>query len=170
MRMTEKMAEAVANQVTLELSASLVYLQLAIALEDQDLVGMSSWMRAQSEEEQEHAAKFIEHSLDRGAAPQIGTIESPALEAKTPVELFEAALAHEQKVSEAIRDLYRTAQTEGDIDIIPLLNWFVDEQLEEESTVSEIIGRLRLAGDDGSGVLRIDSELGSRTPAIDPAD
>ena len=170
MRLSDTMSTAISDQVTLELTASMVYLQLAIELENQDLTGMSSWMRAQAEEEQVHAAKFISHALDRGAAPQIGTIETPSFAGKSPVELFEAALAHEEKVSEAIRELYRTAQSEGDLDIVPLLNWFVDEQLEEEATVGEIVGRLTIVGDDGSGLLRMDSQLGSRTPDIDSGE
>lgn len=170
MRLSDTMARALSDQVTLELTASIVYLQLAIELDNQDLTGMSSWMRAQAEEEQVHAAKFISHSLDRGSAPQIGTIEAPSFSGRTPVQLFEAALAHEEKVSEAIRELYRTAQAQGDIDILPLLNWFVDEQLEEEASVGEIVGRLTIVGDDGSGLLRMDSQLGSRTPDIDSGE
>jgi ferritin len=166
MRLSPTMAEAVSKQVTLELTASIVYLQLAIELENQDLTGMGAWMRAQAEEEQVHAAKFIAHAIDRGVAPQIGSIEAPRFTGRTSVELFEAALAHEEKVSEAIRQLYRTAQDESDIDIYPLLNWFVDEQVEEEATVGEIVGRLKLIGDDGAGLLRMDSQLGSRTPGI----
>ena len=93
MRLSDTMARALSDQVTLELTASIVYLQLAIELDNQDLTGMSSWMRAQAEEEQVHAAKFISHSLDRGSAPQIGTIEAPSFSGRTPVQLFEAALA-----------------------------------------------------------------------------
>lgn len=166
MRLSDTMAKALSDQVTLELTASMVYLQLAIELEDQDLNGMGAWMRAQSEEELVHAHKFIAHCIDRDSAPQIGTISVSDLSGKKPIDLFRAALAHEQKVSESIRELYRLAQAETDLDVIPLLNWFVDEQVEEESTVDEIISHLALVGEDGSGILRIDSELGSRTPEI----
>ncbi|MFB9775165.1 ferritin [Brevibacterium otitidis] len=166
MELTKNMAAAVSDQVTMELEASIVYLQLAIELEDQDLTGMSSWMRAQAEEEQVHAAKFMQHSLDRGTAPQIGTISAPSFSGKSPAELFQAALDHERKVSESIRNLYRTAQKEDDIDIIPLLNWFIEEQVEEEASVGEIVGQLEGIGDDFSGLLRIDAKLGARTPAV----
>lgn len=166
MKLSETMAKAVAEQITLELEASVVYLQLAIQLDGLDLTGMGSWMRSQAEEEQVHAAKFIEHSVDRDAPPQIGTINAPNVKATTALGLFEAALAHEQKVSEAIRSLYRAAQNEGDLDIVPLLNWFIDEQVEEEASVGEIVGQLKLIGEDGSGLLRMDSQLGSRIPEI----
>ena len=78
------------------------------------------------------------------------------------LEIFEAALAHEEKVSQSIRDLYREAEAEGDFDSRPLLNWFVDEQIEEEATASEIIGRVKLIDGEGSGILRLDAELGQR--------
>ena len=166
MHLSPAMQKVLGEQVTLELEASMVYLQLSIQLDDLDLSGMTRWMRAQSEEEQVHAAKFIQHCLDRGFAPQIGDIAAPKVSGSSPVDFFKAALAHEEKVSESIRNLYRTAQTEGDLDVLPLLHWFIDEQVEEESTISEIIGRLELVPDNGSGLLRIDSELGSRHPDI----
>ena len=78
------------------------------------------------------------------------------------LDTFKTALAHEQKVSESIRNLYRAAESEGDLDSRPLLNWFLEEQIEEEATVSEIIGRLVMIDDDGPGLLRLDEELGLR--------
>lgn len=155
-------------QITLELSAFATYRQLAIEADEQDLPGIASWLQAQAEEELVHANKFIQHVSDRDNHAAIGTIEAPEVKKGLSVlEIFKAALAHEQKVSESIRDLYRAADAEGDLDSRPLLNWFIDEQIEEEATVSEIIGRLERVGDDGSGVLRLDSQLGARTPAVD---
>ena len=167
MKLSDSLLTAFSDQITLELQSSIVYLQLALALEDQDLPGMASWMRVQSDEERAHALKFMAHVTDRGGRPLIGAMEAPGDVGTSVVGAFEASLAHEEKVSESIRDLYRQVQAEGDIDAIPLLNWFVEEQLEEEATVSEILGRLQLIGDDGSGLLRLDAELGSRGP--DPA-
>ena len=166
MHLSPAMQKVLNEQVTLELEASLVYLQLSIQLDDLDLPGMTRWMRAQSEEGQVHAAKFTQHCLDRDFAPQIGDIAAPKVSGSQPIDFFKAALAHEEKVSESIRNLYRTAQSEADLDVLPLLHWFIDEQVEEESSISEIIGRLERVGTDGAGVLRIDSELGSRHPDI----
>ena len=78
--------------------------------------------------------------------------------------MFAAALAHEEKVSEAIRALYRLADSEGDLDARPLLNWFIEEQIEEEATVGEILAQIKMVGDDGPGLLRLDADLGSRPP------
>jgi ferritin len=165
MELTGKLAEEFNNQVTLEIEASVVYRQLAIEMDTRDLPGIASWFRAQSQEELAHAEKFISHMTDRDAHPRIGAINAPAVVAQTVLQAFEASLANEKKVSESIRGLYRTAQVEGDIDALPLLNFFVEEQLEEEATVAEIIGRVKLIGEDGNGLLRLDAELGERTAA-----
>lgn len=162
MKMNDTLVKAFSAQITLELESSIVYLQLAIALDDQDLPGMASWMRAQSDEERDHAAKFVDHVTDRGNVPQIGAIPAPGVVGGSVLEAFESALEHEQKVSESIRELYRLVQSEGDIDSIPLLYWFIEEQVEEESTVGEIVGRLGLINDDGAGLLRLDAELAGR--------
>ena len=164
MKLNDIMHKAFSEQITLELETSIAYLQLAIALDDADLPGMASWMRIQADEERTHAAKFIAHATARGNRPQIGQVVAPTDPGDGVAPAFEAALAHEQKVSESIRALYRLAQAEGDIDSLPLLSWFLEEQIEEEATVSEILGRLHLIGDDGPGLLRMDEELGSRSP------
>ncbi|TDC53757.1 ferritin [Jiangella ureilytica] len=169
MKLNDTLAKAFSEQITLEVESSVAYLQLAIALEDANLPGMASWMRIQSDEERAHAVKFIQHVTARGNRPQIGGIAAPQDPGTAVVAAFEASLAHEQKVSDSIRSLYRLALAEGDIDSLPLLSWFIEEQIEEESTVSEILGRLHLIGDDGPGLLRLDEELGSRRPGADEA-
>lgn len=151
------------DQITLELEASTVYRQLAIEADCADLPGMAAWLRHQADEEIVHANKFIDHLVDRDNHPAIGAIAAPKVKKNaTALDIFSAALKHEQKVSESIRDLYRAAEAEGDLDSRPLLNFFLEEQIEEESTVSEIIARIEMVGDDGSGLLRLDAELGSR--------
>lgn len=162
MELKGKLADAINDQITLEIQASVVYRQLAIEMEVLDLPGISGWFLAQSAEELVHAQKFTSHMTDRNATPKIGTITAPNVTIDSVLEAFEASLAHEQKVSESIRNLYRLAMAEGDIDSIPLLNWFVQEQLEEEASVGEIIGRVKLISEDGNGLLRLDAELGSR--------
>lgn len=147
----------------------MVYRQLAIEMDVHDLPGIAGWFRAQSHEEVVHAEKFIAHMTDRDASPTIGDLKAPGVKTDTVLKAFEASLAHEVKVSEAIRSLYRLAQKEGDIDALPLLNWFVEEQLEEEATIGEIIGRVRLIGEDGNGLLRLDVELSARPGAGDAA-
>lgn len=169
MELTGKLADAFNDQVTLEIQASAVYRQLAIEMDVLGLAGIAGWFRSQADEEILHAHKFIDHMTARGAHPHIQAMAAPTANAATVLEAFEASLAHERKVSESVRDLYRLAHNEGDIDSIPLLHWFIDEQLEEEATVSEILGRVKLVNEDGPGLLRLDEQLGARISAETPA-
>ena len=165
MKLTEAMASAFDAQITLEFEASLVYRQLAIQMDVSDLPGLALWLRRQADEEIVHANKFIDHVVDRDGNPSIGAIKAPAVSTDfSPADAFGAALEHEQRVSESIRDLYRTGEAEGDLDSRPLLNWFLEEQLEEVATVSEILAQIKMVGDDGPGLLRLDADLGSRPP------
>lgn len=162
--MTADLEAAFSEQITLELASSLSYLQLSVVLEARDLPGMASWMRVQAGEERNHAQKLIDHLLDRGHTPQIGSIEAPQNPGEDVLAIFRVALENEQRVSEAIRSLHRVAVDAEDVDSLPILLWFLEEQIEEEATVSAILGRLRLAGDDAAALLILDSELGSRAP------
>jgi ferritin len=165
MKLSDRLEAAFNAQITLELQASLVYRQLAIELELMDLPGMSAWLRHQADEEIVHANKFIDHVADRDNHPVIGAIAAPSVSVGSVLDAFRAALAHEERVSESIRNLYRTAEAEGDLDSRPLLNWFLEEQVEEEATVKEIVGRVVMIDDDGPGLLRLDEELGLRPVA-----
>jgi ferritin len=162
MKLSETLENAFNAQITLEFQASLVYRQLAIELEIMDLPGMAAWLRHQADEEIVHANKFIDHVADRDNHPRIGATSAPSPTVGSVLDAFEAALAHEERVSASIRDLYRLAESEGDLDSRPLLNWFLEEQVEEEATVKEIVGRLKMIDDDGPGLLRLDEELGAR--------
>ena len=162
MKLTQVLEDAFNKQISLEFGASLVYRQLAIEMELQDLPGMAAWLRAQADEEIVHANKFIQHVADRDNHPRIGALAAPKVEVESVLDVFRAALAHEQKVSESIRGLYRLAESEGDIDSRPMLNWFIEEQVEEEATVREIIGRLERINDDGPGLLRLDADMAAR--------
>ena len=165
MKMSESLQLAFNAQITLELRASLVYRQLAIELELMDLPGMAAWLRHQADEEIVHANKFIDHVADRDNHPRIGGTSAPSATVGSVLDAFEAALAHEQKVSASIRDLYRLAESEGDLDSRPLLNWFLDEQIEEEAAVKEIVGRVKMIDDDGPSLQRLDEEIGARPVA-----
>lgn len=162
MKLSDDLETAFNAQITLEFQASLVYRQLAIELEIMDLPGMAAWLRHQADEEIVHANKFIDHVADRDNHPRIGATSAPSPTVGSVLDAFEAALAHEERVSASIRDLYRLAESEGDLDSRPLLNWFLEEQVEEEATVKEIVGRLKMIDDDGPGLLRLDEELGAR--------
>ncbi|MBB4134978.1 ferritin [Gordonia humi] len=159
--MSEGLEVAFVKQITREYESSFLYRQLAIEVELRDLPGMASWLRAQAAEELTHAEKLITHLTDRDNHPVIGDISIPSIKVEEIADVFETALEAERAVSAGIRELYRQAEEEHDLDSRPTIDWFISEQVEEEATVSEILGRLRMVAGDGSGLLRIDAELAS---------
>lgn len=152
-------------QITLEFESSMVYRQLAIEMEDQNLPGIAAWLRHQADEEIVHANKFIDHLSARDNHPTIGAISAPKVSAKSVLDVFRTAFDHEQKVSGSIRDLYSATEKANDLDSRPLLLWFLAEQVEEEATVDELVGRLKLIDGDGPGLLRLDEDLAQRPVA-----
>ncbi|MDU0479822.1 ferritin [Staphylococcus chromogenes] len=162
MTMHEKLKEALNDQVTAELEAALTYLQLSYIVDDLGLNGMRDWLRAQSAEELTHAQLFAEHLAARDVTPAIQAIPAPARPEATALAVFEAALTHEHKISDKVRNLAAIVDEVKDYDARPLIDSFLAEQIEEVATVREILDRIRIVGEDGSGLLRIDSELGSR--------
>lgn len=163
MKMPESLAEAFNHQVALELESSNVYLQMSAFFAKGSLTGMASWMRLQAEEERAHALKLLDFVLDRGNTARIEPIPAPRFEYADAAEVFRAALAHEQRVSQAISDLYVAATTVRDATSLPLLQWFLTEQVEEEATVEAIVDQLELIAGDGGALLLLDRELGART-------
>ncbi|MCQ9341084.1 ferritin [Corynebacterium phoceense] len=160
--MNEKLQSLLNAQVINEHGAALIYTQLAYEMDDLSFPGMRDWFYAQAAEEREHAQKIANHLLARGYRVELTDVPVPSVKAATPLDAFEAAYAHEQKVSEQIREIARTADEVKDLDSRQIVNWFLDEQIEEEDTVAEIIDQIKLVGNDGSGLLRIDATLGSR--------
>ncbi len=163
MKLTPDLEAKFNDQITLEFASSLVYRQLAIEMDLADLPGMAAWLRRQADEEIVHANKFIDHLDARGNHPRISDMTIGSVEGgHAPQKAFAIALDHEKKVSESVRGLYRACAEAGDIDSNPLLNWFISEQIEEEATVDDILGRLAHTGEDGPGLLRLDAEMAER--------
>jgi ferritin len=167
MKMNEDLAKLFNDQITMELASSVAYLQMAAHLETEGLSGMGAWMRIQSDEEHLHALRFLQYTLDRGNDVAIGAMEAPVRPKGSVADVFDAALAQEQRVTASISELYAAAQSASDVLALPFLQEFLTEQVEEEATVGEIIDRLRLAGGDGPSMLQLDRELGSRTPGAE---
>jgi len=162
MTLDEQLEAALNAQVTMEYGAVYAYFGMSSWLEAEGLPGMARWMQAQADEELTHAAKFRQYVLDRGGRIVLGPIEAPQLDFDKPIDVFRASLAQEKAVTASINGLYATAVELKDFASLPLLDWFVAEQVEEESTVQQIIDDLERAGDAGHTLLMLDRELGTR--------
>lgn len=157
MSISATIQEAINKQINLELSSAYAYLSMAAFFENRALNGFGQWMRMQSQEENGHAMKFYDYLLDRGGNVQLQTLAAPPHDFKTPLGAFEQSLAHERRVTASIHHIYGIAHEEKDYATVSLLKWFVDEQVEEEKTVSDMVDRLKIAGDNPNALLLLDS-------------
>ena len=156
--------EAAMNRhINRELFSSYLYLSMAAWCEAEGLRGFSHWMRLQSVEENVHVMKFFDFVLDRGGRVEFLELAAPQRERESPLDVFKAALEHEREVSGYINELMDAVIDARDHAANVFLQWFVQEQVEEEASVADIVSRLELVGEDGRGILLIDQELAART-------
>jgi len=165
----KKVEEAFSEQAKYELESAYIYLSMAAYFDAAGFAGMGTWMRAQVQEEVTHAMRFYRHIVERGGRARLYALAAPPQDWKSPLAAFEAAYEHEQFITGRIDGLVKLAQAEGDHASSTLLQWFVDEQVEEEASTSKVVQDLKLAGGDGRGVLMLDRELGQRTFVLPPA-
>ena len=162
--LSEKMQEALNAQVNLEFFASYQYLAMAAYFESENLLGLANWMHIQSQEENGHAMKFYHYLNDRRGRVLLRQLHEPKIEWSSPLEAFQDALRHEQKVTAAINKLVDLAIAESDHATHSFLRWFVDEQVEEEANVDSVIQDLKRVGDSTQGLFMLDRELAQRRP------
>jgi ferritin len=156
--------DAINAQIKNELQSHYAYLGMSAHFETTPFLGFAKWMRVQSAEEYGHAMKLYDFLRDRNGRIQLQAIDAPTTSyGPSPLEVIEQALAQEQEVTRQINNLFELALNQKDFATLQFLTWFLQEQVEEENTVSDMIDRLRLAGDNPAGLLRLDDEAGQRT-------
>jgi len=160
--MSKAMEEALSVQLNHEFASGYLYLSMAAYLSAAHLPGAARWMRLQAQEEVGHAMKLYDFVDNRGASMTLRGLDDPPARWQSLLAVFEAALAHERVMTERLNDLIDLAMAERDHASHNLLQWFIDEQVEEEATLDTIVRRLALIGSDGSGLFLIDTELGKR--------
>ena len=160
--LSEKMAGALNGQLNAELYSAYLYLSMEAYFQAANLPGFANWMHVQVQEEQFHAMKFYDFINERGGRVILAQIQAPPNEWDSPLAAFEAVLAHEQKVTALINDLVDLAIQEKDHAANSFLQWFVDEQVEEEDTAGTIVGQLKLIKDSPQALFLMDKELSQR--------
>lgn len=162
---SKKMQDALNNHLNEELYSSYLYLSMAAYFEEKNLKGFAQWFRIQSQEEYGHGMKFYDFINQVGGKVTLKAIKAPKTTWKSIMEIFKDTLAHEKHITGLINKLVGQAMQEKDYATNNFLQWFVNEQVEEEATVEEIINKLEMIGDAKSGLFMLDRELGSRMAA-----
>lgn len=160
--LSQAVEQALNDQIQKEFHSAYIYLSMSAYFEAANLLGAAKWMRQQAGEEQDHAMKIFDFVNDRGGKVVLEAIGQPPADFDSPLAVFQAAFAHEQKVTQSIHDLYALALRENDYPTQVMLQWFIDEQVEEEKNASGIAAQLQMVGDSPAALLMIDRQLGSR--------
>ena len=162
--MDAKIEQALNAQINLEFSASYSYLAMALYMDAKHLGGFASWMIKQSDEERAHGRRLLRYMLDRSGNVELESVPKPQVDYGSINEVFEMSLEQEKSNTVSINKLYALASDLNDYATQAHLQWFLDEQVEEEKSILDILGRLELAGDDKTALLILDEYLGSRSP------
>ncbi len=160
--MNQRIESALNKQVNAELYSAYLYLSMSIWCESKNLKGFANWLRVQYQEETAHALKFFDYILERGGLVKLENIDAPPSGWKDLIEIFEQVLHHEKHVTSLINNLVHIAIEEKDYATQNMLQWFVNEQVEEEASATEILEQLRLFEGKGAPLFMMDRELKQR--------
>jgi len=160
--MNKKVSEALIKQVNKEFYSAYLYLAMNQYFEDETMAGMANWMYQQFLEEQFHAMKMVKYLNSRGVKVDLAAIEQPTIEWDSMVTVFEDVLDHEKSITASINKIQSLSVKEEDFATMNFLQWFIDEQIEEEENATNILKQLQLIGDNGYGLLMLDKELAVR--------
>lgn len=160
---SNKIQDAINDQINAEFWSAYLYLSMAMHFEAEGRSGIANWFKVQFQEEQAHAQIFINYINQRGGRVTLKAIDEVPTSWESPLDAFKATLAHEQKVTSLINNLYALAEAEHDYATRDRLTWFVSEQVEEEDNCRQLIDKFSLIGNDGMGQYMLDQELGARS-------
>jgi ferritin len=159
---SDKVQKAINDQITAEFASAYLYLAMSAWCEDQNLKGFAHWMRLQAEEEKEHGFKLFDYLVDRGGKVILGALEAPPDNFDSIEDVFQQTLEHERKVTARIHKLNELAIQEKDHATVAHLQWFITEQVEEESSAEDILNQIKMVEGRPGTIFYIDREVGKR--------
>ncbi len=157
-----KMQKALNDQINFEFYSSYLYLSMSAFFNRQSLSGFGNWMRVQTQEEGVHAIKLYDFLSERDGKVVLQTIKQPPNDWKSPLEVFQQSYAHEQKVTSNFHEITDLALKEKDHTTATYVQWFINEQIEEEANAKKIVDQLKMIKSDVNALLLLDRELGAR--------
>jgi len=159
---SNKMADRINLQINREMYSAYLYLAMAAAMTEKGYLGIGRWLTIQYHEEMFHAMKFAKYLEDQGATVKYAQIDAPVFSETGVKEIFQHILRHEQSVTASIREMVELARAEKDYATENLLQWYIDEQIEEEKNDTEILQTIDLLGNSAQGLYMLNIELGKR--------
>ena len=160
--MNKRVAELINDQINKEFYSAYLYLEFANYYDSIGLDGFENWYRIQAQEERDHAMLFYQYLHNNDIKVEFKAIDQPVCDLKDKMDPLKKGLEHEKYVTSRIHDMYEVALAEKDYAAQSHLKWFIDEQVEEEASASEIVEKLQMVGDNVGGLFIIDGQLGAR--------
>ncbi|NQY74976.1 MAG: ferritin [Candidatus Margulisbacteria bacterium] len=158
--MNKQLEKALYQQLNREYFSAYQYLAMSAYFEHQSFKGFASWMRRQSDEEMEHMMKYYTYIIDRDGEMAFESIAKPIQKFSSPLSVFQAGLKQEKEITKHIHNLIELAISKKDHATHHFLQWFITEQVEEESSFKDIVHQLSLIGTNKAGLLMLDKKLG----------
>jgi len=162
--LNEKVEEALNEQINREMYSSYLYLAMSAYSSSVGLPGFAHWFRVQVEEENIHAMKLFDYINNQNGRVRLKEIKEPPMEFGTPMKMFQQTLKHEQFITRSIHELVGLTLVEKDEKTASFLQWYVEEQVEEEENDKEIIAKLKGFEENKNTLTEIDAELAKRLP------
>lgn len=159
----EKLLLELSKQVNAEFFSAYIYLSMAGYCEEEDLPGFANFFKVQAKEELDHGMKIYEYVYEQNGVIELEKIDKPFSNFKSVTDAFEQSYAHEQFVTKSIYNLMDISQEYKDYATASFLKWFVDEQVEEESTFLNLLKRVKMAEGNIAALYLIDEQLTKRT-------
>ena len=160
---SDKMTKEINAQINRELYSAYLYLAMSSDAMNKGFKGAASWFAVQFKEEQEHALRFIKYLQDQGSKVDLQAIDAPKKSWKDLLDMFQSTLAHEKGVTANLNKLMAVAVEEKDFATQGAVQWFINEQVEEESNDNEILWMLEMASGSKGALFMADKKLGSRS-------
>jgi len=161
--LSKTLTKALSDQVNAEYYSAYLYLSMSAFADNLGLKGTSSWLFQQSLEEMAHGTNMYQYILERGATPTLAAIDAPPADFKNANQIFEMVLSHEEEVTRRINAIATLAMQENDHACYQFIMWYVNEQVEEEASASDVLTKVQMIGDNQAMLLQLDAELATRT-------
>lgn len=161
--LTKKLQDALNEQINREFFAEYLYLSMSAYLESIEMEGFANYFNVQAQEEHFHAMKMFNFVHDKGGRVILKSLKEPKSDYTSVINVIEESLKHEKYVTKSINELMDTAIKENDHSVKSFLQWYIDEQVEEEATITKLLAKLKLINGEGLGLLTLDSNLLTRS-------
>ncbi len=151
------------EQINKEFYSGYLYLSMSAHLRELGLFGFANWTKVQAKEEVEHGLKLFDYLIERNSFVTLKQIKTPEFEFNGILSIFNHIYEHEKSITASVMQIAKAAEEECDRTTLSFIDWFINEQIEEEQNVKDIIKRLELFGDNHASLFLMDKELGERS-------